>query len=57
MASEVAKKLRGEPTVIPTSRKGKKLYLARLVGYDQSDAKSACKAIKRQGHDCLVVRS
>ncbi|HEX2526414.1 MAG TPA: D-alanyl-D-alanine carboxypeptidase [Geminicoccus sp.] len=57
VASEVGKKLRGKPTVIASSSKGKKIFLARLLGYDQSKAKSACKAIKRQGHDCLVVRS
>jgi D-alanyl-D-alanine carboxypeptidase len=57
VAGEMAKKLRGEPTVIASASKGKKIYLARLVGYDQGKAKSACKAIKRQGHDCLVVRS
>jgi hypothetical protein len=57
VAGEVSRKLRGKPTVITSSNKGKKIFLARLLGYDQTKAKSACKAIKRQGHDCLVVRS
>jgi D-alanyl-D-alanine carboxypeptidase len=57
VAKEVSKKLRGKPTVIASSSKGKKIFLARLLGYDQTKAQSACKAIKRQGHDCLVVRS
>ncbi|WP_035487158.1 D-alanyl-D-alanine carboxypeptidase [Geminicoccus roseus] len=57
VAGDVATKQRGNPTVIASSRKGKKIFLARLVGYDQAKAKNACKAIKRQGHDCLVVRS
>jgi D-alanyl-D-alanine carboxypeptidase len=57
VADEVARKLRGKPTVIASSSKGRKIYLARLIGYDQAKARTACKAIKRQGHDCLVVRS
>ena len=57
VARDVAKKLRGKPTVIASSNRGKKIFLARLLGYDQTKAQTACKAIKRQGHDCLVVRS
>lgn len=57
VVDEVAQQFLGNPVVIASARKGRKIFLARLVGYDQIKARNACKAIKRQGHDCLVVRS
>ncbi|MEN8236005.1 MAG: D-alanyl-D-alanine carboxypeptidase [Pseudomonadota bacterium] len=35
----------------------KKLYLARLVGLNKTQAKAACKALKLRGLDCLALRS
>ena len=38
------------------SRKGGKLYRARLVGYSKSDASRACRKLKQRRTDCFVVR-
>lgn len=34
----------------------RKLFRARLVGFEEKQAKNACQHLSRQGMDCLVVR-
>lgn len=41
---------------INTRGNSNKLYLARLVGLSKTQAKSACKALKLRGLDCLPIQ-
>ena len=57
VADNIAADLRGEQVVLKSVKGRHKLFVARMVGYDQSEARHACSVIKRQGHDCLVIHS
>ena len=37
------------------AKRGKVLYLARLVGFDRAGAEAACGELKRLKRDCFVV--
>ena len=56
-AGRVASSLRGDVAIARSTKGRHKLYLGRMSGYSATDAQRACAAIKRKGHDCIVVRS
>lgn len=47
----------GEVVVTEVEISNRKLYRARLVGLQESQARTACQNLARQGMECLVVRS
>jgi len=36
-------------------RSGKPIYKVRVVGLDETDARAACNAVRREGRDCLEI--
>ena len=36
-------------------RSGKPIYKVRVVGLDETDARAACTAVRREGRDCLEI--
>ncbi|SFP88556.1 D-alanyl-D-alanine carboxypeptidase [Nitrosomonas cryotolerans] len=47
----------GEVMVTEVEISNRKLYRARLVGFEEKQARKACRNLTRQGIECLVVRS
>lgn len=56
-AQAVARWVPGEVVVTEVEINNRKLYRARLVGLQESQARTACQNLTRQGMECLVVRS
>jgi D-alanyl-D-alanine carboxypeptidase len=56
-AQAAARWIPGEVMVTEVEISNRKLYRARLVGLHESQARSACQNLSRQGMGCLVVRS
>lgn len=56
-AQAAARWIPGEVAVTEVEISNRKLYRARLVGLQESQARSACQSLVRQGVGCLVVRS
>ncbi len=46
----------GSVAVAPYKSKKRTLYRARVVGIGKDEAYQACKALKRKGGDCMVLR-
>lgn len=56
-AQAAARWIPGEVMVTEVEISNRKLYRARLVGLHESQARTACQNLTRQGMGCLVVRS
>lgn len=56
-AQAAARWIPGQVAVTEVEISNRKLYRARLVGLQESQARSACQSLARQGVGCLVVRS
>lgn len=56
-AQAAARWIPGEVKVTEVEISNRKLYRARLVGLHESQARTACQNLTRQGMGCLVVRS
>jgi D-alanyl-D-alanine carboxypeptidase len=56
-AQAVARWIPGEVVVTEVEINNRKLYRARLVGLQESQARTACQNLTRQRMECLVVRS
>lgn len=56
-AQAAARWVPGEVMVTEVEISNRKLYRARLVGLHESQARTACQNLARQGMGCLVVRS
>lgn len=56
-AQAAARWIPGEVAISEVEISNRKLYRARLVGLQESQARSACQSLTRQGVGCLVVRS
>lgn len=56
-AQAAARWIPGQVAVTEVEISNRKLYRARLVGLQESQARSACHSLARQGVGCLVVRS
>ena len=56
-AQAAARWIPGEVKVTEVEISNRKLYRARLVGLYESQARTACQNLTRQGMGCLVVRS
>ncbi|WP_394807725.1 serine hydrolase [Nitrosomonas sp.] len=56
-AQMVARWIPGEVVVTEVEINNRKLYRARLVGLQESQARTACQNLTRQGLECLVVKS
>lgn len=56
-AQAAARWIPGEVVVTEVEVSNRKLYRARLVGLQESQARTACQSLTRQGMGCLVVRS
>lgn len=56
-AQEAARWIPGEVVVTEVEISSRKLYRARLVGLQESQARTACQNLTRQGLECLVVKS
>ncbi|MBK6959659.1 MAG: D-alanyl-D-alanine carboxypeptidase [Nitrosomonas sp.] len=56
-ALAAARWIPGEVKVTEVEISNRKLYRARLVGLHESQARTACQSLARQGIGCLVVRS
>jgi D-alanyl-D-alanine carboxypeptidase len=55
-ASGKARLARAEGFTEKVSKGGSTLYRARFSGFDENDAQSACKVLKRDGFSCFTVR-
>jgi D-alanyl-D-alanine carboxypeptidase len=47
----------GEVVINEIEISNRKLYRARLLGLQESQARTACQNLGRQGIECVVVRS
>lgn len=47
----------GEVAVVEVEISNRTLYRARLVGFQENQAHTACQNLSRKGMDCLVIRS
>lgn len=56
-AQVAARWIPGEVVITEVEVSNRKLYRARLVGLQESQARTACQNLVRQGMGCLVVRS
>ncbi len=56
-AQAAARWIPGEVMVTEVEISNRKFYRARLVGLHESQARTACQSLARQGIGCLVVRS
>ncbi len=56
-AQAVTRWVTGEVVITETEISNRRLYRARLIGLQESQARAACQNLTRQGIDCLVVRS
>ena len=56
-AQAVTRWVTGEVVITETEISNRRLYRARLIGLQESQARAACQNLARQGIDCLVVRS
>ncbi len=56
-AQAAARWIPGEVVVTEVEISSRKLYRARLVGLQESQARTACQNLTRQGLECLVVKS
>jgi len=56
-AQAVARWIPGEVVVTEVEINNRKMYRARLVGLQESQARTACQNLTRQRMECLVVRS
>ena len=56
-AQAAARWIPGEVVVTEVEISNRKLYRARLVGLQESQARIACQNLTRQGLECLVVKS
>lgn len=56
-AQAVTRWVTGEVVITETEINNRRLYRARLIGLQESQARVACQNLTRQRIDCLVVRS
>lgn len=56
-AKKAPKAVGAKPVVVMAQRQGRQVYLARLTGFDGNEAQVTCKALKKKGDDCMVVRA